>query len=521
MKPILANSPLIVIGYGGNDESVMKFLSTSGRENVYWCVRDTKNISNTITQVLGEEDRIVHIEGFDQLMVALNAKVYKFESINTLKAEKAGDSVIVQKAIEKFENYKKQLENLEKQALSDGSEEFKENLTSILPDWWAYQLKADKASSGDEKEEVYLEGMEAYPLSSELVGNYAYFLTYSKKDYDKAEKYFVKAIELDSDNVNSQANYALFLTNKRIDYNKAEKHYLITIEIDSNSVEAQIIYAQFLSDNKNDYDKAEKYFRKAINQDPSNAPAQGYYANFLTHIKGDHDKAEILYLNALKTDPSNILIKGNYANFLTKNKQEHDRAEVYYLEYLELEPDNQTLHSTYASFLSTVRKDYDNAEKYFLKALELDSDDAIAHHNYASFLTTIQKDNAKAGKHFKKALELDSRIANIQGNYASYLFCIGKTAKAKEHYNNAMSLLTKEKDLLLELWFYKYAHFEEKYHEEAKLNLSKILEQGLASHGWDFTNNIEKAIKDNHHEVDTLKEYAKKISGIDYSNLGR
>jgi len=70
---------LIVIGYGGNDESIMKILikminSGSYLSNgIYWCLRHTSKISHNLRRLLKNENvYLVYIDGFDAFM----AEVY-------------------------------------------------------------------------------------------------------------------------------------------------------------------------------------------------------------------------------------------------------------------------------------------------------------------------------------------------------------------------------------------------------------------------------------------------------------
>jgi len=75
LTPILRNFNLLVIGYGGNDGSLMDYLSNvdaESRKSIYWCVRNEDELNSKITNLLNEKDYIVTIEGFDELMISLN-----------------------------------------------------------------------------------------------------------------------------------------------------------------------------------------------------------------------------------------------------------------------------------------------------------------------------------------------------------------------------------------------------------------------------------------------------------------
>ena len=91
LNPILLHSPTIVIGYGGYDESIMNFLKNTDREAIYWCLRNTDKIPEHISEILTDKDKVVEIEGFDELMLAINATVYNFDAISTLAADNPYD----------------------------------------------------------------------------------------------------------------------------------------------------------------------------------------------------------------------------------------------------------------------------------------------------------------------------------------------------------------------------------------------------------------------------------------------
>jgi hypothetical protein len=70
-----------------------------------------------------------------------------------------------------------------------------------------------------------------------------------------------------------------------------------------------------------------------------------------------------------------------------------------------------------------------------------------------------------------------------------------------------------EKDLPVELWFYRLAHFPE-YYEDAQKELDTLLSKGYQSIGWDLSRNIEQAKKEGLQDIELLEEYASKITTI-------
>ena len=74
---------LIVIGYGGNDRSIMDILETMVRseENyfphgIYWCLRDENAVNKKVQKLLRRENTFwVKIVGFDDFMAVLHHKL--------------------------------------------------------------------------------------------------------------------------------------------------------------------------------------------------------------------------------------------------------------------------------------------------------------------------------------------------------------------------------------------------------------------------------------------------------------
>ncbi|MGD8778149.1 MAG: hypothetical protein PVH88_04230 [Ignavibacteria bacterium] len=76
--------------------------------------------------------------------------------------------------------------------------------------------------------------------------------------------------------------------------------------------------------------------------------------------------------------------------------------------------------------------------------------------------------------------------------------------------------MTKQKNekhdqINLELWFYCYAIFTDEY-PESKSKIEELLDKGVCSIGWDFSEILKIAKKENHPDYDTLVEFDKRIT---------
>lgn len=240
LEPVLSENAMIVLGYGGNDDSLMNYLKEiKNRKSLYWCYRgDKDNLSEKILDVLTEKDFIIQIKGFDNFMLSLNDKL-EFEPI--IDRENIEESNIVKNALEYAKRYEKQLEELSKEDLT---KEEQEAVKKLLPYWWNYEYKAEVELNSEKKEEIYREGLDAHPNSHELMYNYAILLKRLGR-YEESKYYYEKALVLEEDDVEYNGNYANLLVNLKR-YKDAEKYYQKALRLDPKNINNNGNYAQFL-----------------------------------------------------------------------------------------------------------------------------------------------------------------------------------------------------------------------------------------------------------------------------------
>jgi len=367
LKDIFKYYTPLVIGYGGNDGSLMNFLEELEHfeESIFWFFiegnKPNERIINLVRKACG---KFVPIKGFDDLMIQLGDK---------LELQKL-DTEIERIAKKRADNYRDQIDNIKRKETTD--KETKEAMTSItsrgLKTWWNYDLLARDEKDEDKANGIYLQGIKEFPNNKKLINNYAVFLSKYKKQYDDAEKYYHKALEIDPEDAIVNGSYANFLSKYKEQYDDAEKYYLKSLGFDPNIAKINGNYANFLADKRKKYDDAEKYYLKALKIDPKNAKINGNYANLL-FIQKKYDDAEKYYLKALKIDPKNANIYGNYANFLSDERKQYDDAEKYFLKALEIDPKNANIYGNYAKSL-IISNQKKKAKEYIDKALNLNKD---------------------------------------------------------------------------------------------------------------------------------------------------
>jgi tetratricopeptide (TPR) repeat protein len=207
---------------------------------------------------------------------------------------------------------------------------------------------------------------------------------------------------------------------------------------------------------------------------PDNAQIMGSYATFLYRFRKNYDKSEKYFEKSLQINPNNGDTLGNYANFLKEIRKEYDKAEEYYKRRLVINPD-EVVFGNYATLLS-IRGEYDKAEEYYKRCLELNPNTSFNLGNYGGFLLF------KGDKHGFDLLRKAEELAEKENNYA----------------------------LLLEVLFYKFSHVQDdESRQESLKKLRSLIMEGIRSPGWDFSNNIKKAIEEGHPCLEFYLNYLK------------
>ncbi|WFP49988.1 hypothetical protein PL263_18035 [Methylomonas sp. EFPC3] len=310
----------IVLGYGGNDGSLMDFLRAMPTETIpggiFWCYRKDDGLpSDRIRTLVAQHNgALVPVVGFDEFMLQLH---------NQLEYQFLADAVR-QRAEDRAKQYQTQVDEIQKRldsATDDQSPETQAVKQALhdsvarqkLKSWWDWEIKAKQAKDADERERIYRAGLAQFPDSAGLTGNFANFMKNNCRDYDEAERLYRKAIELDPNDADYTGNFALFKANVRKNYDEAERLYRKALQLDPNSANKTGNFALFMTNIRKEYDEAESLYRKALQLDPNHANNAGNFATFMANINQDYDEAERLYRKALQLDPNSTYHTGNFA----------------------------------------------------------------------------------------------------------------------------------------------------------------------------------------------------------------
>lgn len=390
LKVLLSNNTPIVLGYGGNDGSLMGFLESMKpgeiAGGIWWCYRKADGLPNQRIQdvVAHHNGRLVPIHGFDEFMFQLQKRLgttLVVDEINIL-------------AKKRIDGYHAQFRTLQTQMseLVEKDEEFhdvRDAVSSSIEEqenWWGWQFKVDAEPDPVEKEAIFRQGIEQFPESSGLIGNFANLLTDFLGKHDEAEKLYKRSIELSPEDADFTGNYALFLNQVREDYDESERLYLQAIRLDPVNAAVHRNYGVFLKEVRQSHDEAESHYKKALEEDANDALNMANYADFLHSIRNEYDEAEKLYKRALELDADNPITMGNYANLLCDVRNDLDGAEELYLRSQELKPDWVLGVRNYAVFMQDDRKDLKKAKELFQRTLELSPDDELAQARLAELI---------------------------------------------------------------------------------------------------------------------------------------
>jgi tetratricopeptide (TPR) repeat protein len=312
LEKILARYTPIVIGYEGNDGSLMgclKKLPADIPDRLLWCVYDPDATADDCLKRVSPEVReyvesrhglFVPIGGFDELMAILHWRLHELALIPDLHAQ------LKERALLRETNYKNQQEKLSKAVAAYVIREMRTGTssTSDTADTEPVQQLTEK----DEppliryakisiNEHVWLKTLKESPSIANLV-RYAQFLEQERLDYDNAELYYERALAADPREISVLVPYADFLNRKRNDSEKAEKYFKLALEIDPDNHPALTSYAHLLHMAGRDLDKAEELYKRAIKAEPRDAYVLELYAEFLRDIRKDYEKAEQLQTHA-------------------------------------------------------------------------------------------------------------------------------------------------------------------------------------------------------------------------------
>jgi Tfp pilus assembly protein PilF len=416
---LLADTGLIFIGYGGNDQSIATMLvdlpANAVPWGVYWVGAQLPN-GQMGGWLADRKATWVQQRDFDELMLLL-LDVFEFAH-----PKKERLDALYTRYFDTFRLLRDRIQDRPAGGQRAALDKAATRASKRFPNVWAYLLEASRVAKTDPEaaEMYYRRAIEADPGNADVLGNYALFRKNVRRDDDGAESSFRSAILADPLQANNLGNYAVFLEKVRHDHDEAEAYFSRAIQNDPAHANNLGNYAAFLTDVRHDHDTAEAYFTRAIESDPANATNLGNYAAFLQKVRHDPDRAEFYYKRAIEADPRHANALGNYAVLLSDVRHDFDDAETHYRRAIEADPVHAGNLRNYALFLQNERHDPDGAETYYQRAIEADPSHADSLRSYAIYLEDERHDPDGAETYYKRAIEADPSHADALGSYADF-----------------------------------------------------------------------------------------------------
>ena len=319
---ILERYTPIVIGYEGNDGSLMGFLQSLPAhipDRVLWCVyapgANASECLNLVSEdvrkyVRSRRGRFIPIKGFDELMARLLTKLREKGSVPDLyerlkerarqrersydeQQRKLFESAVVTEPPDKNDRVisaRKKPDVALSAAVSEIAESRKEK------PWWVWYEDAKAASDVDAKQNIYLQGVTALPDNSDMLRSYALFLD-EIGDVTQADTFYQRAVNANPRDVMSLTFYGTFLQRAgKLD--AAEEHFKRVLEVNPNYTYGLTRYGSYLERVRGDMDKAEEMYVRALNVNPKDRYVIEAYAEFLRTVRADPEKAEKIELAA-------------------------------------------------------------------------------------------------------------------------------------------------------------------------------------------------------------------------------
>lgn len=226
MDSLLRNYSPIVIGYGGNDGSLMGFfetLGTDGLARMYWCYRAADGVPGERVRnvVARHKGVLVPIAGFDELMLQLN------EALGLAPVDGRLISRALQRASQYTDTVGKLRRGLEAQPINaDEGTALGDVLEAMRAfdgrgSWWSVDVQPPPESSSMDAE--FRRQLAQHPSDSRLMARYAKFIGRSGGVAEAAKALFERAVQISPSDAYLLSEYAAFIQTRLDDPKLAEK----------------------------------------------------------------------------------------------------------------------------------------------------------------------------------------------------------------------------------------------------------------------------------------------------------
>ena len=277
------------------------------------------------------------------------------------------------------------------------------NTKAQIYEYW-FENKGDNENVIREAEEAGKAFIETHP--DKELGYYVLGTVYYNNNiYDKAQQYYLDAIEKDSTSFITW--YQLAITDMELKNNDAlYQHTKTALRFYPEQPFFYLLNGIALVEMKN-YEDAIKAFEKGrfMSADKSLTSDFDTYIADAYHQLGNKAKTYEYYDRVLKNNPENVYVLNNYAYFLSIDGIRLDEALKMSAITIEKEPKNVTFLDTYAWILYKLER-YKEAKKWMEKVFSYDKNpQGINYEHYGDILYKLGE-TQKAVHNWKKANKL-------------------------------------------------------------------------------------------------------------------
>ncbi|HEY0549349.1 MAG TPA: hypothetical protein VGF13_07070 [Verrucomicrobiae bacterium] len=231
LRLILQTFTPIVIGYGGNDRSLMNFLKTADliQGGIFWCHRVGKEPELAIQEIVERHHgKLVPILGFDELMLQLWEKLHLPDPLPHLQ-----------------ETHDKRKAEFQKQFVQLGERISAPGKTKAVEAELKPVREAAKAAVERLTKETEWHSKIDVQRTPYQNLEYAWYLAAVRHEYEKAERLFREAIQVDKQLAQAYCGLAYVMWKGRKDMREAEGFFQKALTIDSNCEKTRRYYTTF------------------------------------------------------------------------------------------------------------------------------------------------------------------------------------------------------------------------------------------------------------------------------------
>ncbi len=379
------------------------------------------------------------------------------------------------------------------------------------------QFVAEKRGDLNKAEAIFRQAIDIAPDSAETIAAAATFLANSANKVDEAENLFNQAIAVDADAPEILRAFAEFQCIHRKDHDSAEALLQRAINADPGDAKTALAFAQFQEEERRDLNAADEYYRRAVHLDPRDADVLASHARFLHKTRNNPAAAEERYRKALSLDPKNGFALAHFGNFLLHERNDMDAAEPLLQRAVEVAPRNAAALADLGLILRE-RGEGESSEKMFRRAVAADPRRVATLRRYARVVNSAQTNPAATQAFYDKALAENPEDPATLCGAAQAMFSLGKRSEGLSLLDRAFEAALddepskRDPDLLLELWFYRYA-FDDRAGRDAIKAALWLVRAGARATRNDLDAVMKFAVIEGHREPDLLSELASVACG--------